>query len=105
MSIPLMSPVTVANSPVVGPPKDATCRSLSPCRIVASLTSSSDTLNPRALGAANYASGTAMTAEACISYCADRSFIYAGTEYSVRAPPLRNLLFSSLELTSIIKQL
>lgn len=36
----------------------------------------------RTIGAAGYASATAMTAESCISFCETRGFAYAGVEYS-----------------------
>lgn len=49
------------------------------------LITGSDPLNPRALGAASYADGSSMTTESCINFCASNSYVYAGTEYAVRA--------------------
>ena len=57
------------------------------------LTHVSDPLNPRALGAASYTSGTAMTTEACINFCASQSFVFAGTEYAVRVIALYSVKF------------
>ncbi|KAK3336500.1 glyoxal oxidase-like protein [Cercophora scortea] len=39
-------------------------------------------INGRALDGAGYADGALMTNEACIAYCQNRGFQYAGTEYS-----------------------
>ena len=43
---------------------------------------SSEATNGRALKGATYADGNAMTEENCINYCASKSYIYAGVEYS-----------------------
>lgn len=42
----------------------------------------SDSVGSRALGGANYQSGNAMTASACISFCDSKGYVFAGTEYS-----------------------
>lgn len=47
----------------------------------------SDNLGVRTLGASSFASGTTMTTESCIAFCDAKSFVYAGTEYSVRLIP------------------
>ena len=79
--------------PALGRPMDATCPSffntLKP--LLTLLAHVSDPLNPRALGAASYASGTAMTTEACINFCASKSFVFAGTEYAVGVTALHSV--------------
>jgi hypothetical protein len=49
------------------------------------LTTGSDPLTPRALDGASYADSSNMTTESCINFCASNSYVYAGTEYAVRA--------------------
>lgn len=44
-----------------------------------------DNVGARTLSGASFVSGTDMTIEACINFCDEKSFIYAGTEFSVRS--------------------
>ncbi|KAG5643834.1 hypothetical protein DXG03_009565 [Asterophora parasitica] len=88
--IPVFTAVRISTpSPATGPPRDATRRFSSLTRRVSlvdelPLPPHSDLVNGvRTLAASNYASGTAMTTAACISYCDSKGYIYAGTEYSV----------------------
>ncbi|KAF2458759.1 WSC domain-containing protein, partial [Lineolata rhizophorae] len=41
-----------------------------------------DSVGARTLNGATYASGDAMTASSCASFCGSRGFKYAGTEYA-----------------------
>jgi hypothetical protein len=42
----------------------------------------SDEQNARTLSAATYANNTVMDAAACVQYCSNKGYIYAGTEYT-----------------------
>lgn len=53
----------------------------------------------RTLGGSTYASGNAMTAGACIAYCEERDFIYAGTEFGIECFCGNNLANGSTNTT------
>ena len=40
-----------------------------------------DSVGARTLSGATYSTATAMTDEACISFCSGKGYVYAGTEY------------------------
>jgi Glyoxal oxidase N-terminus/WSC domain len=70
---------------ILGPPKDAT--RMSTLGLWTSLTDMdrdkySDAVGSRALSSAFYGDGVAMTGGACIAYCTQLGYNYAGTEYA-----------------------
>jgi hypothetical protein len=75
---------------VVGYPKDVTCKFLS---IPPDFTESSLVRDVgRTINQASYTSNTAMTDEACITYCSNLGYIYAGTEYSSQCCEFKSLV-------------
>lgn len=54
--------------------------------LLITLPAHSDNVGARTLSAASFVSGDNMTAAACINFCDSKNYIYAGTEFSVRAP-------------------